>query len=134
MFVDVLSPMTVERVAVRYVNLINLPLRKGSLRFEDYLRTFPQIAGIEEDIELEQFLVRLVMPQPDLSAKLILTETLLPPQSDVLGVILDIDLFRENISLDVRSEEIWSILETFRSRKNKYFEASITDAARSLFE
>lgn len=134
LFVDVLKPVTVRRVAVRYVNQINLPLRDGTLRFEDYLRTLPQIEGMEEGINLEQFFLRLVMPQPDLPAKLILTEALLPPQSDLLGIILDIDLFREGLSLAADSEEIWAILETFRSRKNKYFEASITDAARRLFE
>ena len=132
-FIEVLRPTVVVRVAVRYVNQINLPLKAGTLRFEDYLRTFPQLTGIEEDVDLEQFFVRLVMPQRDLSARLILTETLLPPQDHFLGVILDIDLFRDDISLDARSEEIWAILEMFRSRKNKYFEASITDAARELF-
>jgi uncharacterized protein (TIGR04255 family) len=50
-----------------------------------------------------------------------------------LGVILDIDLFRENLSLPTRSGEIWDMLETFRERKNKFFEVSITDATREIF-
>jgi len=132
-FIKLLQPIAVSRVAVRYINEINLPLRDGTLRFEDYLRTFPEIKGIEEIIDLEQFFIRLVLPQPDLTAKLVLTEALLPPQANLLGVILDIDLFRENVSLDVQSGEIWDILNTFQARKNKYFEASITDAARELF-
>lgn len=131
-FVESLRPTVVLRVAVRYINQINLPYKGGHLRFEDYLRTFPA-TGLEDDVDLEEFLLRLVMPQKDLAAKLILTETLLPPQGDNLGVILDIDLFREGISLDVRSAEIWDTLEQFRSRKNTYFEASITNAARELF-
>jgi uncharacterized protein (TIGR04255 family) len=118
-FVEVLQPTIVVRVAVRYINQINLPLKGGTLRFEDYLRTFPELKGIDEDIELEQFFVRLAMPQRDLSAKLILTEALLPPQGDQLGVILDIDLFREGTSLDTRSDEIWAILELFRSRSGR---------------
>jgi uncharacterized protein (TIGR04255 family) len=131
-FVEVLQPRIVVRVAVRYINQINLPLKGGELRFEDYLRTFPE-TGLEEGVDLEQFFLRLVMPQKDLSAKLILTEALLPAQGDYLGVILDIDLFRENASIDVRSPDIWDILEEFRGRKNKYFEASITQTARELF-
>jgi uncharacterized protein (TIGR04255 family) len=132
-FVKLLQPTAIVRVSVRYINQINLPLKEGGgLTFEDYLRTFPKI-GIDEDVSLEQFFLRLVMPQNDLSAKLILTEALLPPQGDHLGVILDIDLFRENLSLDALSNEIWDILETFRARKNKYFEASITQATRELF-
>jgi len=132
LFVKFLSPRTVQRVAVRYINQINLPLQDGNLRFEDYLRTFPA-TGLEEGVTLEQFFMRLVMPQNDLSAKLILNEALLPPSGNQLGVILDIDLFKENLALDVHSEEIWAILETFRGRKNEYFEASITPATRRLF-
>jgi len=131
-FVALLEPTIVIRVAVRYVNQISLPLSGGTISFERYLSTFPMI-GTEEDVPLEQFFLRLVMPQNDLPAQLILTEALLPQQGASLGVILDIDLFRENLSLDVRSGEIWDILERFRERKNKYFELSITDAARELF-
>ncbi len=131
-FVAILEPMAALRVAVRYVNQINLPLKGGTLNFEYYLRTFPKLE-IDGDVLLEQFFLRLVMPQEDLSAQLILTEALLPPQGSSLGVILDIDLFRENLSLDVRTAEIWDMLEQFRARKNKYFEASITDTTRELF-
>jgi len=131
-FVGILQPTAALRVAVRYVNQVNLPLKEGALNFEDYLRTFPKME-IDGDVLLEQFFLRLVMPQEDISAQLILTEALLPPQDSSLGVILDIDLFRENLSLDVRTNEIWDMLEQFRARKNKYFEASITDSTRELF-
>jgi uncharacterized protein (TIGR04255 family) len=134
-FCKMLQPRTVVRIAVRYVNQINLPMNNqgGGLRFEDYLATFPEMRGLEEEIILEGFFLRLVVPQVDLSAKLIVNEALMPPQGDTIGIILDIDLFRENLSLDVNSQEIWDILDTFRDRKNKYFEASITDATRKLF-
>jgi uncharacterized protein (TIGR04255 family) len=132
LFVALFEPTLVLRVAVRYVNQINLPLNEGTLSFEHYLSTFPKI-GTDDDILLEQFLLRLVMPQNDISAQLILTEALLPQQGASLGVILDIDLFRENLSLPARSPEIWDMLERFRERKNRFFEVSITDAARELF-
>ena len=134
-FSKTLQPRTVVRVAVRYINQINLPLNKlgRGLRFEDYLATFPEMRGFQEDIVLEGFFLRLVVPQADLSAKLIVNEALMPPQGATIGIILDIDLFRENLSLDVNSQEIWDILESFRDRKNQYFEASITDATRELF-
>ena len=131
-FVELLEPTSVLRVAVRYINQINLPLKGDSLSFEQYLSTFPKI-GTADDILLEQFFLRLVMPQEDISAQMILTEALLPQQGASLGVILDIDLFRENLSLPTRSEQIWDMLETFRERKNRFFEVSITDAARELF-
>jgi uncharacterized protein (TIGR04255 family) len=131
-FVKLLEPTAVLRVAVRYINQINLPLKEGTLTFEHYLRTFPGM-DMDDKVLLEQFFLRLVMPQEDLSAQLILTEALLPQQGASLGVILDIDLFRENLSLEVQSNEIWDMLERYRARKNKYFEASITDATREMF-
>jgi uncharacterized protein (TIGR04255 family) len=130
-FREALRPESITRVAVRYINQINLPFEGGNLRFEDYLHAFPKME-VDEDILLEQFFMRLVMPQKDLNAKLILTEALLPPQDRHLGVILDIDLFRENVSIDAKSMETWDILEEFRNRKNRFFE-SITDATRKLF-
>lgn len=131
-FKQALQPAFITRVAVRYVNQINLPLQGGNLKFEDYLQTFPKME-VEEDVFLEEFFLRLVMPQNDLHAKLILTEALLPPQNDRLGVILDIDLFRENVSIDADSMETWDVLEEFRHRKNRFFESSITDQTRKLF-
>ncbi|MGH2516962.1 MAG: TIGR04255 family protein, partial [Ktedonobacterales bacterium] len=65
---------------------------------------------------------------------LIINETL-APQTDpaIFPVILDFDLFREQewVSDD---EGIWQFLEQLRERKNTLFEASITDAARKLFD
>jgi uncharacterized protein (TIGR04255 family) len=134
-FCRMFRPRSVVRIAVRYVNQINLPLNKngGGLRFEDYLATFPEMRGIPENIALEGFFLRLVVPQDDLSAKLVVNEALMQPQADTIGIILDIDLFRENLSLEANSPEIWDILDSFRERKNRYFEASITDATRELF-
>jgi uncharacterized protein (TIGR04255 family) len=134
LFYRMFRPRIVARIAVRYINQINLPLNKHGkgLRFEDYLATYPEMRGFP-DLMLEGFFLRLVVPQNDLEAKLILNEALIPPQGDKIGIILDIDLFREQLSLDANSKEIWGILDTFRDRKNKYFEASITDATRELF-
>jgi len=81
--------------------------------------------------------MRVVLPQNDLMARLILTEWVLPPQLppplQSLGVILDLDIAQESTSFDVRSGEIWVLLDRFRERKNRYFELSITDATRELF-
>src|SRR5205085_11332812 len=129
-FVKTTQPQAVQRVAVRYINQINIPISDEKvLRFEDYLQTCPVI-GPQAGQDLEQFFMRLILPQKDLAAQLILTEALLPAQGSTVGVILDIDLFRENASIGVDSPEIWSILDEFRSRKNRYFEASITENAR----
>ena len=138
-FVPAISPRRITRIGLRYVNQINLPLRDGTLTFEHYLRTFPKMGDEDGPTELiEQLFMRLVLPQVDLQGYLILTESFAPPQPPLpytsIGVILDLDLFRDHCSFEVQSNEIWDILDRFRERKNRYFESSITDAARELFK
>ena len=137
-FVTMTNPQRVGRVAVRYINQINLPMGNGGVRFEDYLRTFPEVGNegfAIPDHTIEQFFMRIVMPQEDLQARVVLTQALLPPKTEALvSVILDIDLFRDGTSFSVGSEEIWDLLLAFRARKNLYFEASLTDKARELFQ
>lgn len=126
----------VKRIALRYINQLDLPIGPKGLRFEDYLETFP-VSGTSkvEDEDIDQFIMRLVLPQKDLNASLVLTEALLPPQiPGHASVILDLDLFRENLNIPAASNDIWDILEEFRIRKNRFFEASITNSARELFE
>jgi uncharacterized protein (TIGR04255 family) len=132
-YVKTTEAKIVERVAVRYLNVLDLPAVEGTVRFEDYIQTLPN-SGIEGDQELEQFLVRLVLPQSDLNGKLVLTETLLPEQlPNRVSLLIDIDLFRESSSFSVNDAEIWNTLDKFRLRKNEYFEAAITDKAREMF-
>jgi len=135
LFVQVTGPERVTRVAVRYINQLNLPLESNTdLDFEKYLKTIPVI-GSDAGQMLESFFMRLILPQADLGATLVLSEALIPPRIPrTVAVILDLDLFREGLSIDPGSEEIWRILDSFRSRKNTYFEASITDLTRELFK
>lgn len=121
----------VNRIAVRYINRLNLPLPLED--FKEYLLTTPEI-GPATSQGLSGFLMRLEAPQLDIDAMLILHEALIPPPSDeMVSILLDIDLFQEaSIALE-NDEQLWLILETLRHRKNQVFEASITDKTRRLF-
>jgi uncharacterized protein (TIGR04255 family) len=49
------------------------------------------------------------------------------------SVALDIDVYRDR-SVPSRDEQLWSELETMRIQKNRFFEASVTDQAREIFD
>ncbi len=124
-------PIRVTRVAVRYINQIEMPLPITD--FKDYLRTVPEISP-ELPQGLSGFLMQLQIPQAEQDTVLVLTEALGPPSKpDTASVILDIDLFRERADY-TSDEEVWGLLEAFRDRKNEAFESCITDKARQLFE
>jgi len=130
---DICKPEFVTRAAVRYINQFNIPM-KGSIDLQDYLRTVPEITpGIPQNI-LSFFFMQLQIPQDDLNCMLIVNETLVPPTTpEFITVILDIDLFRQEV-WQSDDEEIWHFLEQLRERKNQVFRESITEKTEELID
>ncbi len=127
------QPKIIRRVAVRYINRLDLPLTSGSLDFKDYLQTAPEISPHLPQ-GLSDYFMQLQIPQQDLQASLVLNEATLPQaQSDIISVLLDIDLFSE-VEFPTDSDAMWNLLEKFHDRKNKVFEACITDKTRELLK
>jgi uncharacterized protein (TIGR04255 family) len=126
----VAEPVSINRVAVRYINRLDLPLPMDD--FKDYLRTVPEVSP-DLPQGLSGYLMQLAIPQEDIGAVLLLNETLLPsPEPDTVSILLDIDLFRE-LETSVEDEDVWRLLDQFRVRKNDVFEACITQRTRELF-
>lgn len=126
---NVFRPVNVSRVAVRYINRLELPA--AGLDFDDYLLTFPRI-GPDLPQLLAGFFMRLELPQVDLDSTLIINVTPAPSTDpNIYQVILDFDLFCDR-PWSSDDEGIWGLLERLRVRKNEAFEASITDATRRL--
>ncbi len=128
LYADVAKPQHVTRVAVRYINRLDIPLPLED--FEKYLTAMPRIPPTLPQA-LAGFFVQVQVPQEGLGGMLILTETLIQPaRPDVVSVVLDIDLYKDK---DVgQGSDVWSFLEELRVRKNQVFEGCITDAMREL--
>ncbi|MBX3439830.1 MAG: TIGR04255 family protein, partial [Planctomycetaceae bacterium] len=124
-------PEQVLRLAVRYINRIDIPTPFDDL--SQYLRTFPEISR-DLPQALSGLFMRLTIPQPDIESVVLLNEVLIEPaKPEVASVILDIDLIRETTPPQ-DDERIWTFVEVLRQRKNEVFEACITDKARELFQ
>ena len=129
-FIGVAEPERVTRIAVRYINRLEIPLPIDD--FADYLRVGPQVSS-DLPQALSSFVVQLRIPQPEMdNCMLVLNEGILPStQPDRMAVLLDIDVFKE-AALPADSPEVWDIVETLRDCKNRTFEACITDRTREL--
>jgi len=123
------EPKAITRVAVRYINRLDLPLPVRDLK--EYLRTVPEVSpDLPQD--LSDYFMQLHIPQEDLNGMLILNQALVPPsQPNIASILLDIDLFRE-IDIPSTEDELWDFLEHVRHRKNEVFEACITNLTREL--
>lgn len=126
---SVCKPSSVVRVAVRFINRLDLP--GPVVDFKHYLQTLPEIApNLPQG--LSGFFMQLQIPQEDLNSMLIINEAFTPSTSpEIVSVILDFDLFREQV-WQSNDEGIWKFLEELRHRKNLVFEESITDKTREL--
>lgn len=130
---EICSPTNVTRLAVRYINQINIPAHELT-ELKDYLRTVPEVSPELPQNALQTFFMQLHIPQSDLDCMLIINEAIAPPVNpEIVSVILDLDLFRQQI-WNSDDEEIWRFLEKLRDRKNEIFEASITDKTRELID
>jgi uncharacterized protein (TIGR04255 family) len=123
-------PLEVTRVAVRYVNQIDIPL--PIIDNKEYFLTSPEVSPSLPQ-ELSGFFMQLQFPQADFGGMLILNQAALPsPEPDVNSIVLDLDVFKADLHL-TSEEDIWQLLETLRNRKNEFFEGCITDKTRALF-
>ena len=126
----VCSPLQVNRVAVRYINHLDLP--GGEINLNEYLLTVPEI-GPALPQGLSHFFMQLSCPQPDIGSMLLINEALPQSAADKTSILLDFDLFREHVWPIEDEDSVWAFLEILRDRKNLAFEASITDTTRRLY-
>lgn len=123
------NPATISRVAVRYINRLDIPLQVRDLK--DYLRTVPEISPALPQ-GLSGYFMHLEIPQEDLKAMLHINQGIIPPcKPEVVSILLDIDLFRE-YDIPTEEEGLWGVFEHFRPRKNEIFKSCITEKMEDL--
>jgi uncharacterized protein (TIGR04255 family) len=126
---QVVGPIPVVRVGLRYVNQLDLPMPIRD--FRDFIRFYPEISADLPQL-MAGFFLQVQIPQEDLGAMLFLNGAMVPPSGpDVASVVLDIDVFKQGLKLE-SDGEIWDMLEALRLRKNLIFEACITNNTREL--
>ena len=131
-YVRIASPETVTRVALRYINRIEIPIPMRD--FKDYILTTPEIAP-DLPQGLGSFFMRLVIQDPNAQAVAIVTETMEPidESRNRLPLIFDIDVFRM-AAFNIQDNAMWEVFEYLHDLKNDIFFKSITLKAKELFQ
>lgn len=130
LYKDITSPEFITRVAVRYINNLNIPMPIKD--FDDYLTAPPTVPeGLPQGVS--SFLTRTVIHEPSFGANAIITQVLEQLGTDVAPVILDIDVFKLE-SKGIVEKDAWEIIEKLRHFKNKVFFSSITDNLKEMYK
>ncbi len=123
------KPVSITRLALRYINRIRIPLPAGELK--QWLLTAPDIAPSLPQ-SLEGYFMQLVIPFEEHGVRAIVNQTIEAAQDEVLPLILDIDAFKDVGWRDARN--LWNELEILRDVKNRVFFGTITQETEALFK
>lgn len=131
LFSKIVKPISVDRIALRYINRIEIPFPFDD--FSEYILTNPQIAP-ELPQSLSHFLMRIEIPNNEIGAIAIITQTMQKPtESQKLPLIFDIDVIKTG-NYSGKESEMWKDFNLLRQFKNEIFFKSITEKTKELFK
>lgn len=125
-FLDTMQPHRVTRVAVRYINRIDIPALKFDL--EEYFNVCPKAF----DADLSGFFLQVQIPQAEGGLAIIHQTATAPAQAGYSSILLDLDIF-DFLYCQPDDAKLWDRLAILRTQKNNLFEKCITDKTRELF-
>ncbi len=122
----------IARIGVRYINRIDIPATGPLVEYEKFLNIYPKLPNELETVNA--YAVQTVVSLVDIDCQLLINSAIVPsPILNHISVLLDLDISKENNSPQ-KDEDIFALLNTIRSQKNKIFEACVSDQARELFQ
>lgn len=131
LYSEAVSPTTVIRIGLRYINEIVVP--QSPIELDEYLTAAPRIPG-DLPQTLDHYLTRLVIPFPELDAKATITQSAGNPiNPNSTSIILDIEVLTD-APRKADSRAVWELLDQFRAIKNKIFKACLHPKAEELFK
>lgn len=127
-YVQIAAPEMIRRVALRYINHIQLP--SPVVDFGAYLTAPPMVPGQLPHF-INSFLTRIVIVDSVTGAAASISQVL---ESVTQGkVILDIDVFK-GAEFRAEAPDTWELLDKLRHFKNRIFFESVTDQTLRLYE
>lgn len=133
MYVSVAKPEQISRLALRYINRLNIPTTSGKFDFDEYFTAAPQVPeGLPQAIS--GFLYRVHLPNPEINAAAIIHQALEPASSpSMVTVLLDIDVFVHQ-TFAPSDRTMMGAFEHLHDFKNKIFFEYITEKTAEIFQ
>ncbi|MCH7229058.1 TIGR04255 family protein [Haloferula sp. A504] len=132
-FVEVVRPVQVRKLGLRYINRIPIPLEHGTVNLADYLRVSPNLPE-GSGLQFADFFHQHRAGDPKTGNKVNIILASQPQDDGCLPLLLDIEVFRDE-RLEPAPLEKWrESIEQLRSLKNHIFEHSLTQKCLNLFQ
>lgn len=130
LYFEIVKPIKIIRIALRYINQIGIPLPFKNL--EEYILTLPKMAPNIPPVS--NFFIQLTVPNAEIESTAIIIQTIKGPlTTEKLPFILDIDVFKLQTYTENNSQ-MWDEFEKLRIFKNDIFLNILTDKTKELFK
>ena len=130
-FRERVRPTQIRRVAVRFINSIEIPLKTFDL--DEYLVNAPRAPELPSAV-VAQFVKQVTFAIPERNARGTITQTIGQTNSPTATPILfDLEVAVE-INALINDDEIAKVLANLRTLKNELFERSLQPKAKELFK
>ena len=129
-YVEVVPPVGVTRLALRYLNRLEPPLRAGD-EFSVFLTAPPALPDSARLDSISSFLSRIVA-HDDSGAQVIVTQKLNTGESGG-AILIDLDVSIEPEAIEPTSTAVRPHLETLRNLKNRAFFSLLTEETVKLY-
>ncbi len=121
----------IERVGMRYINRIDVPIEGKLVHYGDYVTVYPALPPILNSCISHSVNVRVLLG--DIGSVLNLRSAAVDsPLPEHVAIVVDLDIVRV-YETPPSNEELYSYLNQARIKKNEIFEACITNNAREIF-
>ena len=131
-YAGIAKPEAVSRVALRFINHLNIPVLGENLDFDEYLTCAPRVPQ-ELPQGIANFFCRVIIPNPSTGAVAVVHQAFESIDTKFVSVILDIDVYMQK-DFDVEGGAFWDTLEQLRNFKNDIFFSYIHEKTAELFE
>lgn len=131
-YCEACKPIRVVRLAVRYINHLELP--QPGFDLSRVITTPPPVPpGLS--VEVDGFLTKVMIKDAALDCEAVITQALREGVSatNAPAMLLDIDVFKE-VQFEPEDIRIWSVLESFRDFKNRIFFQIVTEEMARQYE
>ena len=132
LLVERTRPEIVSRVALRYINTLQLPLQEGD-EFNRYLTSAPTLPEGAPSL-VSEFLSRIVGYDAQRKATAVVSQQLKQQRAgQPVPITIDVDVFRVG-NFPIEKSALREILDSLRMLKNETFFSLLTDETVGLYE
>jgi uncharacterized protein (TIGR04255 family) len=133
LYVDLVSPVQIRVIRLRYINRILVPMTANTVDLDEFLKIGPRLPD-EERLMLSGFLSQQAAIEKETDHQLNLVLTAQPPVNEKLPVILDITVASATIAEPTDWPNILRVIGSLRNLKNRVFLNTLTPKCIELFQ